>query len=140
MFLFANRLVISFYFIHCLPIQRPLTLTPTARSGCGLYSLVAHVFDDSVIARFEAEKSGAFCSHISCHLGTSNQHQYGGSKPTSQLAFTGGFFLGDRHSLKHWYNLCCDTLRLFLAQTNILCVGLSQKFAGTVLVFLILFE
>jgi hypothetical protein len=33
MFLLAKTL-----FISPLPIQRPLTLTPTARSGCGLYS------------------------------------------------------------------------------------------------------
>lgn len=34
--------------------------------------------------------------------------------------FAGGFFLGDRRSLKHWYHLCSDTLRLFLAQTHTL--------------------
>jgi hypothetical protein len=27
-------------FLHFIPTQRPLTHTPTARSGCGLYSLV----------------------------------------------------------------------------------------------------
>ena len=39
-FLFPNSLIISFYFFHYLPFQHPLNFTPTARSGCGLYSLV----------------------------------------------------------------------------------------------------
>lgn len=34
--------------------------------------------------------------------------------------FAGGLFLGDRRSLEQWYNLCSDTLRLFLAQTQTL--------------------
>lgn len=34
--------------------------------------------------------------------------------------FAGGFFLGDRVSLDHWYALCCDALPLFLSQTNTL--------------------
>ena len=34
--------------------------------------------------------------------------------------FAGGFFVGDRGSLEHWYNLCRDALPLFLAETNAL--------------------
>ena len=38
--LFQNTLISSLYFFHYLPFQRPLNFIPTARSGCGLYSLV----------------------------------------------------------------------------------------------------
>lgn len=34
--------------------------------------------------------------------------------------FAGGFFLGDRESLERWFDLSCDALRLFLAQTSTL--------------------
>ena len=39
-FFFPITFRLSLYFFHSLPFQRPLTLTPTVRSGCGLYSLV----------------------------------------------------------------------------------------------------
>ena len=35
-----NTLLSLLYFFHYPPFQRPLNLTPIARSGCGLYSLV----------------------------------------------------------------------------------------------------
>lgn len=34
--------------------------------------------------------------------------------------FAGSLFMGDRRSLEQWYNLCSDTLKLFLSQTQTL--------------------
>jgi len=86
---------------------------------------IAHVFDDSVNALealLDLQHRDLAPSLLTFPVILGPQTNINMEELIQQVnwRFAGGFFLGDRRSLEHWYNLCCDTLRLFLAQVNIL--------------------
>jgi hypothetical protein len=86
---------------------------------------IAHVFDDSVNALealLDLQQRDLAPSLLTFPVIWGPQTNINMEELTQQVnwRFAGGFFLGDRRSLEHWYMLCCDTLKLFLAQTNIL--------------------
>jgi len=89
---------------------------------------IAHVFDDSVNALealLDLQQRDLAPSFLTFPVIWGPQTDISMEELTQQVnwRFAGGFFLGDRRSLEHLYILCCDTLKLFLAQTNILVLG-----------------
>jgi hypothetical protein len=85
---------------------------------------IAHVFDDSVIA-LNALHDLQQRDLVPCFLTFPVIWDRSNISMEDLIErvnwrFAGGLFLGDRYSLEQWYNLCSDTLRLFLAQTQTL--------------------
>jgi hypothetical protein len=85
---------------------------------------IAHVFDDSLNA-LEALQELQQRDHLTPSLLVfpviwERTHHLNLETLVQQVnwRFAGGFFLGDRRSLEHWYHLCADTLGLFLVQTR----------------------
>jgi len=86
---------------------------------------IAHVFDDSVNALealLDLQQRELAPSLLTFPVIWGPQTNIKLDKLIQKVnwRFAGGFFLGDRRSLEHRYNLCGDTLRLFLAQVNTL--------------------
>ena len=86
---------------------------------------IAHVFDDSVTALealLDLQQRNLAPSTLTFPVIWGPQTNISMEELIQQVnwRFAGGFFLGDRRSLEHWYNLGCDTLTLFLAQANVL--------------------
>ena len=66
----SNTLISSLYFFHYRSFHRPLNLTPTARSGCGLHSLV------TTIKRGIVRKKTTFLASFSAHDARLPLHSY----------------------------------------------------------------
>ena len=73
-FFFPITFRLSLYFFHSLPFQRPLTLTPTARSGCGLYSLVK-IIKQNIKVR-EAQNHNRTARTTPSHLSSLVEHNF----------------------------------------------------------------